>query len=245
MDTNEKHYCDIPKSISHRVMLERGRFPDVSAEALAELRSLQACATGADKTVRDLRHILWASVDNEALRHAGQLNLANALFGCKVKILVPVVDEDSSVIHGLAIDQSIGNNAASVNTITRLFPMSSEKVSADITVLSFNADRLFLADEALAGADGSLEDSKIYRTWVHNCTKLACNNLADRAVLGIRHGVWQADHSAVSLGRLIAYCFIVLGVWLMFSGSFGTGLSCTVLGLLVKLIQEFAWNKIK
>ena len=56
--------------------------------------------------------------------------------------------------------------------------MLPEKVSTDITSLNFNEDRLAIVVEMLVGADGSLEDSKIYRAWVHNHAKLAYNSVA-------------------------------------------------------------------
>jgi exoribonuclease-2 len=56
--------------------------------------------------------------------------------------------------------------------------MLPEKVSTDITSLNFNEDRLSIVVEMLVSADGSPEDSKIYRAWVHNYAKLAYNSVA-------------------------------------------------------------------
>jgi hypothetical protein len=134
---------------------------------------------------------MWVSSRKNDLRDQGQINLADALFGSKVKVTVSVVDNESSSVDGLS------------------------------------------------------DDPKIYRAWVHNCAKIAYNILADSVVLDIRHSLHQADLIVMNLVRFVAYCLILLGMWLMFGGSFGTGLWFTVMGLLVKLIQEFVWNKIK
>jgi exoribonuclease-2 len=56
--------------------------------------------------------------------------------------------------------------------------MLPEKISTDVTSLNFNEDRLAIVAEMIIGADGSLQDSKIYRAWVHNYAKLAYNSVA-------------------------------------------------------------------
>jgi hypothetical protein len=46
-------------------MLERGLLPDFSAAALAELGRIQAPAAASGEAVRDLRDLLWASIDDD------------------------------------------------------------------------------------------------------------------------------------------------------------------------------------
>ena len=68
---NDKHHRAILQSIAHRAMLERGLLPDFSAAALAELDRIQAPAMkkgapdGTEHQIRDLRDLLWASIDND------------------------------------------------------------------------------------------------------------------------------------------------------------------------------------
>jgi len=178
MNANNQHHRAILQSIARRAMLERGLLPDFSSEALAELGRLQVPATIDSKAVRDMRNLLWASIDNDDSRDLDQLTVAEAMPSDKVKILVAIADVDSSIINGSAIDQHARNNTTSVYTAAEIFPMLPEKVSTDITSLNFNEDRLSIVVEMLVGADGSLEDSKIYRAWVHNYAKLAYNSVA-------------------------------------------------------------------
>ncbi|MGZ6277013.1 MAG: RNB domain-containing ribonuclease, partial [Syntrophales bacterium] len=128
--------------------------------------------------IRDMRNLLWASIDNDDSRDLDQLTVAEAMPSDKVKILVAIADMDSSIVNGSAIDQHARNNTTSVYTAAEMFPMLPEKVSTDITSLNFNEDRLSIVVEMLVGADGSLEDSKIYRAWVRNHAKLAYNSVA-------------------------------------------------------------------
>ena len=168
----------ILQSIAHRAMLERGLLPDFSAEALAELGRLQVPAATDGEPVRDLRDLLWASIDNDDSRDLDQLTVAEAMPGDKVKILVAMADVDSLVKNGSAIDEHARHNTTSVYTAAEIFPMLPEKLSTDLTSLNFNEDRLSIVVEMVVGADGSVQDSDIYRAWVRNHAKLAYNSVA-------------------------------------------------------------------
>ena len=165
-------------------MLERGLLPDFSAAALAELDRLQAPAMkksapdGTEHRIRDMRNLLWASIDNDDSRDLDQLTVAEAMPADKVKILVAIADVDVVVKNGSAIDQHAHHNTTSVYTAAEIFPMLPEKLSTDVTSLNFNEERLAIVIEMVIGADGALQDSNIYQAWVHNHAKLAYNSLA-------------------------------------------------------------------
>ena len=178
MNENEKHHRAILQSIAKRAMLERGLLPDFSAEALAELAKIQAPTEMNGEAVRDLRDLLWASIDNDDSLDLDQLTVAEAMPGDKVKILVAVADVDSLVRNGLAIDEHARHNTTSVYTAARIFPMLPETLSTGLTSLNFNEDRLSIVVEMVIGADGSLQDSDIYRARVRNHAKLAYNSVA-------------------------------------------------------------------
>jgi VacB/RNase II family 3'-5' exoribonuclease len=178
MNANDKQHRAILQRIARRVMLERGLLPDFSVEALAELARIQAPATMDADQVRDLRDLLWASIDNDDSRDLDQLTVADAMRGDKVKILVAVADVDSIVKNGSAIDDHARHNTTSVYTAPVIFPMLPEKLSNNLTSLNFNEDRLAIVVEMVIGGDGSLQDSGIYRASVRNHAKLAYNSVA-------------------------------------------------------------------
>jgi exoribonuclease-2 len=159
-------------------MLERGLLPDFSIEVLAELATIQAPATMNGEQVRDLRNLLWASIDNDDSRDLDQLTVADAMPGDKVKILVAVADVDSIVKKGSAIDDHARHNTTSVYTAATIFPMLPEKLSTNLTSLNFNEDRIAIVIEMVINSDGFLEDSDIYRASVCNHAKLAYNSVA-------------------------------------------------------------------
>jgi exoribonuclease-2 len=168
----------ILQRIARRVMVERGLLPDFSAEALTELGRIQPPATTSGGQVRDLRHLLWASIDNDDSRDLDQLTVAEAMPDDKVKILVAVADVDSVVTKGSAIDEHAQHNTTSVYTAAAIFPMLPEKLSTDITSLGFNEDRLVIVVEVVVGDDGFIQTSDIYRACVRNQAKLAYNSVA-------------------------------------------------------------------
>jgi VacB/RNase II family 3'-5' exoribonuclease len=184
MNTNKKCHRSILQSIARRAMLERGLLPDFSTEALAELGSLQIPVETADAPaegplqIRDLRNLLWASIDNDDSRDLDQLTVAETLPAGRTKILVAIADVDSSVKNGSAIDEHARHNTTSVYTAAEIFPMLPEKISTDLTSLNFNQDRLSIVIEIIVGADGSLQDSHIYKACVRNHAKLAYNSVA-------------------------------------------------------------------
>ena len=178
MNGNDKHHRSILQSIAQKAMLERGLLPDFSAAALAELEEIQAPAPVTDRTSRDLRELLWVSIDNDDSLDLDQVTVAEALPGDQVKILVAVADVDSLVKNGTAINEHARHNTTSVYTAGLIFPMIPEKLSTGFTSLNEGEDRLSIVVEMVIGVDGSLQNSDVYLAQVRNHAKLAYNSLA-------------------------------------------------------------------
>lgn len=184
MNANDRQHRAILQRIAHQAMLERGLLPDFSAATLVELGRIQAPAAmggesvGDPHGIRDLGDLLWASIDNDDSGDLDQLTVAEAMPGNKVKIRVAVADVDALVKNGSAIDEHARHNTTSVYTAATIFPMLPEKLSTDLTSLNFNEERLAVVVEMVIGADGSLQDSDIYRARVRNHAKLAYNSVA-------------------------------------------------------------------
>ncbi len=170
------------EKLARKAMCQRGLLPDFSADALAEVAGLQAPAAGKDATgtdaPRDLRNLLWASIDNDDSKDLDQLTVAEALPGGEIKVLVAIADVDA-VIDGLAaIDLHARHNTTSVYTAAVIFPMLPEKLSTDVTSLGYAADRQAIVVELVVAADGSVEQPAVYTAWVRNQAKLAYNSVA-------------------------------------------------------------------
>jgi VacB/RNase II family 3'-5' exoribonuclease len=159
-------------------MLERGLLPDFSAEVLAEVRSIRLPATMNDEPARDLRDLLWASVDNDDSLDLDQLTVAEAMPGDRAKILVAVADVEALVKTGSAIDDHAQHNTTSVYTAAETFPMLPEHLSTNLTSLNPGEERSSIVIEMLIAADGSLESSDVYRARVRSRAKLAYDSVA-------------------------------------------------------------------
>jgi len=158
-------------------MLERSLLPDFSAEVVAETNAITSPATASDPSLKDLRSLLWASIDNDDSLDLDQLSVAEQLPGGAVKILVAIADVDAIAKKGSAIDGHARTNTTSVYTAAEIFPMLPEKLSTDLTSLADRMERLAIVIEMEVGADGAVGKSDIYRAVVVNRAKLAYNSV--------------------------------------------------------------------
>ncbi len=169
---------DSLRAIAHDVMLQRGLLPDFSAAVVAETRNIAGAATASDPTIRDLRGLLWVSIDNDDSRDLDQLSVAEPMGGGKIKILVAIADVDALVKKDSAIDGHAWTNTTSVYTPAEIFPMLPERLSTDLTSLGENQERLAIVVEMVIADNGSVTDSDIYPAIVRNRAKLSYNGLA-------------------------------------------------------------------
>jgi VacB/RNase II family 3'-5' exoribonuclease len=177
MNANDKRHRVILQEIARKAMIENGLLPDFSAQTLAELGRFPAPAAPHGAAVRDLRDLLWASIDNDDSRDLDQLTVAEAMPEDRIRIRVAVADVDSLVKNGSAIDEHARHNTTSVYTAAQTFPMLPETLSTDLTSLNFHEDRPAIVVEMVIGADGALQGSDLYRALVRNHAKLAYNSV--------------------------------------------------------------------
>ena len=164
--------------IARDAMLKRGLLPDFSPAVIAETNQItQAAATSGD-AIRDLRGLLWASIDNDDSADLDQLSVAEPVEDGAVKILVAIADVDALVKKDSAIDGHAWTNTTSVYTAAEIFPMLPEKLSTDLTSLGESQERLAIVMEMVIASDGTVVASDIYRAAVLNRAKLAYNGVA-------------------------------------------------------------------
>jgi ribonuclease R len=167
------------QKIARGTMLLRGLLPAFSAECVAELAQIHAPARAdGASNVRDLRNLLWASIDNDDSEDLDQLTVAEPLSEERTRIRVAVADVDALVKKDSAIDRDAQHNTTSVYTTAQIFPMLPLKLSTDFTSLNLNQDRLAVVVDMTIAPDGSLLDSDVYRAVVRNHAKLAYNSVA-------------------------------------------------------------------
>ena len=177
-NTDDRQHRSRLKKIAHRAMLERGLVPDFPVQALAELDGIHGPATRTEESTRDLRDLLWCSIDNDDSRDLDQLTVAEAMPNGAAKVLVAIADVDAVVKKRSALDDHARQNTTSVYTVAETFPMLPEKLSTDLTSLNYASDRLAIVIEIVLAGDGSLQRSDVYGATVRNRAKLAYNSVA-------------------------------------------------------------------
>ena len=159
-------------------MRAHGLMPDFSAAALKEATEAVAPGIDAGADIRDLRSLLWSSIDNDDSLDLDQIEVVERLAGGQCKLLIGIADVDGVVKAGSAVDEHARANTTSVYTTAGIFPMLPERLSTDITSLAQDQDRLCIVIEMSLEADGSLIPLTVYRALVRNRAKLAYRSVA-------------------------------------------------------------------
>jgi VacB/RNase II family 3'-5' exoribonuclease len=122
--------------------------------------------------VRDLRNLLWSSIDNDTSKDLDQTEVAERLPDGGIKIMVAIADVDAFVPKGSPIDLHAARETTTVYTGVRNFPMIPEQLSTDISSLNENEDRPSIVVETLVGKDGTIQSSSVYRAITRNKAQL-------------------------------------------------------------------------
>ncbi len=160
-------------------MIEHGFEPDFPPEVPAQLAQLRAhppqLAAGVD--VRDLRSLLWSSIDNDTSRDLDQIEVAERLPNGDVRVMVGIADVDSFAPKQTPIDQHASRETTTVYAGVRNFPMLPEELSTGLTSLLENQDRLSVVCEFVVAAAGGVSGGQLYRALVRNKAQLQYNSL--------------------------------------------------------------------
>jgi exoribonuclease-2 len=159
------------QEIAREAMRDRGFEPDFSDAAEAQVAALAGPAAPDGR--RDLRDLIWCSIDNDDSRDLDQLSVARGNSSGDVTVLVAVADVDALVRQDTPVDQHAAHNTTSVYTGAQIFPMLPERLSTNLTSLNENEDRRAIVVEYVVTADGSVGKSDVYEAIVRNRAKLA------------------------------------------------------------------------
>ncbi len=169
------NHSEMLQDIARQAMIDHGLAPDFSAGAKKQAEAITGAAEDGDAAIRDLRDLLWCSIDNDDSRDLDQLTVAEDLGGGNVRAMVAVADVDAIVKKGSPIDDHARQNTTSIYTAARIFPMLPEKLSTDLTSLNEHEERLAIVMDMVVASDGSVTKGDVYRARVHNKAQLAYN----------------------------------------------------------------------
>ena len=160
--------------VAREAMKERGLEPDFPPAAMSEVNAMTEPST-ALPGARDLRSLLWCSIDNDDSRDLDQLTVAERIEGGRVRFMVAIADVSATVRPGSAVDDHAQTNTTSVYTPPQNFPMLPMRLSYDLTSLNPHQDRLaIVVSMVMAGdGDGTIESTEVYQAQVNNHAQLA------------------------------------------------------------------------
>ena len=161
------------QELARQEMIANGFEPEFPPAAQAQIQSIvsrpPAVAPGSD--VRDLRALLWSSIDNDTSRDLDQIEVAERLADGAVRVLVGIADVDTFVAARTPIDDHAAIETTTVYTGVRNFPMLPEALSTGASSLLEGADKLCLVIETVV-ADGVVKSSDVYRAVARNKAQL-------------------------------------------------------------------------
>gem|GEM_PF-2487290 len=160
------------RQIARRVMTERGMLCDFSRAVESEIEAAPSRAEEPSGDRRDLRHMLWSSIDNDDSRDLDQLTVAESLPDGAIRIGVAVADVDAVANKGGAIDLHARHNTTSVYTAAQVFPMIPEQLCYDLTSLNMDVDRAAMVVLMDVDADGHVSAPDICLALVRNQAQL-------------------------------------------------------------------------
>ena len=162
------------QAIARQVMIEHGFQPDFSSAVHKQLQTIRSQGPAATKNVRDLRSLLWSSIDNDTSRDLDQIEVVERTSdGTRVRI--GVADVDAFVSKETPIDDHAARETTSVYTGVRIFPMLPDDLSTGASSLLEAQDRPAMVVEFLVTADGSVNGGTVYPAIVQNKAQLAYN----------------------------------------------------------------------
>jgi len=176
-DANPSH-LDL-QAMAKQIMQQYGFEPEFPPQVPQQLADLKAHPPqiAAGKDVRDLRNLLWSSIDNDTSRDLDQIEVAERASNGDVKIMVGIADVDAFVQKQTPIDQHAARETCTIYAGVRNFPMLPEELSTGLSSLLENQECLSVVIEFVVDSSGGVKSSDVYRALVRNKAQLQYNSV--------------------------------------------------------------------
>ncbi len=150
-------------------------FPHDSADTLegtAQLADIREKTASPGDDARDLRQLLWSSIDNDTSRDLDQIEYAEQT-PAGTRVLIAIADVAAVIPKGSPLDLAAAAQTQTVYTAVHNFPMLPLALSTDLTSLNQDEDRRAIVIEFTVDTTGLLADTSIYAAVVRNQAQLA------------------------------------------------------------------------
>ncbi len=161
------------KAIAWDAMRKYGFEPGFSKEVMQEVESIdETNDPDGGEDVRDLRFLLWSSIDNHDSMDLDQIEYCERRPGDEIHVMVAIADVDHFVPKRSQTDRRAAHNGTSVYTGVETFPMLPDRLSKGISSLLPGNNHRAIVIEYTVLPDGDVREEGISRALVSNKAKL-------------------------------------------------------------------------
>jgi VacB/RNase II family 3'-5' exoribonuclease len=158
---------------ARRSMIAHGFEPDYPSAIAQQLQQLTQHPPQVNSSARDLRGLLWSSIDNDTSRDLDQIEYVEGVPGGGHRVLIGIADVDASVPKGSPIDQHALRETTTVYTGVQIFSMLPEQLSTGTTSLLEGQERAAVVVEFTVDAQAQISNPDISLARVINKAQLA------------------------------------------------------------------------
>jgi ribonuclease R len=175
-----KHQHVDLKSIAWETMERYGFTPRFPREVIHDTNHLSPeHHIKIKKGVKDLRGLLWSSIDNADSEDLDQIEFVKEGEHGEIHVKVAISDVDHYVTKNSSIDNHAGHNGTSVYPGIVTFHMLPDRLCKGITSLLPGQDCYAIIIEYMVLPDGEVRPGDIYRGVVRNKAKLVYEEIGD------------------------------------------------------------------
>jgi len=167
-------------AIAHEAMERYGFEPEFPKAVIREVSAMgEDTIQHRNRDMRDLRHLLWSSIDNFDSEDLDQVEYCETGKNNEIHVKVAIADVDHFVSKDSATDRHAAHNGNSVYLGVETFPMLPDHLSKGISSLLPGGDRRAMVMEYTVLPDGGVIHGEIYRALVNNKAKLVYEEVGD------------------------------------------------------------------
>jgi exoribonuclease-2 len=188
----------------------------VAKPVLDEINSLDSrkLLDNGQGELKDLRGLLWSSIDNAESLDLDQLEYCERGAGDEIMVKVAIADVDLFVPQHSQTGNYAAHNGTSVYAGIDVFTLFPKRLSTELTSLLPEADHDVLVIEFSVFPDGEIIPGDIYRAFIRNKAKLIYEEVGDwlesktgvpalvGRVPGLKEQIELQDEAAKRLGKL-------------------------------------------
>lgn len=168
------------KAIAHDAMIQYGFEPAFFKEVIADVQTLSGKEISPNlPNTRDLRSLLWSSIDNIDSQDLDQIEYCEAGKNGEINVKIAIADVDYFVPRDTPTDKHARHNGTSVYTGIETFPMFPDQLSKGVSSLLPGADHLAMVIEYTVLPDGEFRPGILYPAIIANKAKLVYEEIGD------------------------------------------------------------------